>query len=127
MSFTQCKRSLPDSLKQESSLSNYRVVHKIFLLNPFSDRRDCMFVRVQMSKFCMIYEDFLKYTFLRIRIFYCLKVLFVIFSDESLTTERVIVKFIRKFFFLISKQLLLKLIDVIQKYLSDVIISYKRL
>lgn len=31
-----------------------------------------------------------------VRIFYCLKVLFVIFSDESLTTERVIVKFIRK-------------------------------
>lgn len=28
--------------------------------------------------------------------FFCLKVLFVIFSDESLTTERVIVKFTRK-------------------------------
>ena len=41
-----------------------------------------------------------------VRIFYCLKVLFVIFSDESLTTERLIVKFIRKEEFLMDLNIL---------------------
>ena len=52
MSFTQCKRSLPDSLKQEAWLLNYRVVHELSI-----DQLDIVCKAVIWTDMSFVMED----------------------------------------------------------------------